>query len=276
MMSPVSLEPLSSDLEAVRRLAAEPPLAAIVLGSGLGAVAAGLDYAVELSYDEVEGMRSPTHVPGHAGRLVSGTVADRGVLAFQGRLHTYQGVSAFDAAYPARLAAAAGASVLIVTNAAGSVSPHLLPGALMLLADHVNLLGDNPLRGWPGPVGGVPFVPMGNAYDGGLRELAHGVASSAGIDLKDGVYGALPGPSFETPAEVRMLRTLGLDAVGMSTVPEVIAARALGMRVLGLSLITNAAGGSELSHEEVLEAGRVAEAQLTKLLFGILAALPSS
>lgn len=275
MMAPVALDPLRSDLDAVRALAPTSPLAAIVLGSGLGALADGLDAPSELSYDEIVGMHSPTHVPGHAGRLVRGTVGGRAVLAFQGRLHTYQGVSAFEAAYPARLAAAAGARILIVTNAAGSVSPHLAPGALMLITDHVNMLGDNPLRGWPGPTGGVPFVPMGDAYDVSLREVAHTVAASAGITLAEGVYGALPGPSFETPAEVRSLWTLGLDAVGMSTVPEVIAARALGMRVLGLSLITNRAGGSELSHEEVLEAGRAAEAKFTKLLFGILAALPT-
>jgi purine-nucleoside phosphorylase len=272
-MSAVTLDALPSDLEAVRTLLPEPPLTAIVLGSGLGAIARGLERARELSYDKIEGMRPPTAVPGHAGRLVAGTVAGRGVLVFQGRLHTYQGVTALDAAYPARLAAGAGARILIVTNASGSVSPHLPPGALMLLADHVNLLGDNPLRGWPGPVGGVAFVSMARAYDAELREIAHAAASTIGITLAEGIYGALPGPTFETPAEVQALRTLGIDAVGMSTVPEVIVARALGLRVLGLSLVTNRAGASDASHEEVLKAGQAAQDTFKQLLFGILAAL---
>jgi purine-nucleoside phosphorylase len=187
-------------------------------------------------------------------------------MLFQGRAHQYQGVSALDAAYPARLAAAFGCEVLIVTNAAGGVVERLSVGDLVLISDHMNLMGTNPLTGWPGPDGGFPFVPMRDAYDPELRELMMQVASAQGITLAEGVYAGLLGPSYETPAEVAMLARLGADVVGMSTVPEVIAARALGLRVLGMSLVTNAAAGVGLSHAEVIEAGDRAAAQLQRLV----------
>lgn len=273
MLAPRSLYPLPEDVEAARGLLSAPPAAAIVLGSGLGAVADRLGDPRELSYDSIVGMRGSTHVAGHGCRLVAGEAGGVEVLAFQGRLHTYQGVSAHEAAYPARLAAALGAKVLIVTNAAGGVNSSLSPGDLMLISDHINLLGDNPLRAWPGPEGGVPFVPLGDAYSVSLRDRARSDAEAQGLALAEGVYAAVPGPSYETPAEVTALRAAGADAVGMSTVPEVIAARALSMEVLGISLITNLAGGSELSHEEVLAVGRAAEARLADLLSAILDAL---
>jgi len=250
------------------------PRVALVLGSGFGGLAEVVEGAVTVPYAEVDGMpRAASNVAGHAGALVFGAVAGVPVCMFSGRVHRYQGVSALDAAYPARLAAALGCGTLIVTNAAGSIRESLRPGDVVLISDHINLTGDSPLVGWPGPVGGVPFVPMRDAYDPGLRALARDVAAEQGLVLQDGVYGGLLGPAFETPAEVRYLRTIGADVVGMSTVPEVIAARALGLAVLGFSLITNVAAGEGLSHAEVLEAGEEAQVSLTRLLVGILGRL---
>ncbi len=243
----------------------------IVLGSGLSAFAEGLPSPRFVSYDDVEGFpRAGADVVGHAGRLALADVDGLAVAAFQGRVHMYQGFDALDAAYPVRLAAALGATTLIVTNAAGGVSAGLALGDLMLLADQMNLTGRNPLVAWPGPEGGNPFVPMSDAYDAGLRELARDVAAGEGVSLKEGVYAGLLGPTYETPAEVAMLRSLGADAVGMSTVVEVITARALGMRALGISLITNVAAGAHLSHDEVLAAGEQAADRLSRLLTGIL------
>ncbi|MDZ4064601.1 MAG: purine-nucleoside phosphorylase, partial [Coriobacteriia bacterium] len=201
---------------------------------------------------------------------VGGTVHGVPVAVFQGRVHQYQGVSAHGAAYPARFAAALGASTLIVTNAAGGVSDRVSSGDIVLISDHINLMGTNPLIGWPGPEGGVPFVPMRDAYDPGLRQLARDAAAKEHVALVDGVYAGLLGPSYETSAEVAYLRNTGADVVGMSTVPEVICARALGLSVLGFSLVTNVAAGKGLSHEEVLEAGKRAEAALTRLVLAIL------
>lgn len=264
-MEPVTLDVPQSDVTRVREALGEAARAAVILGSGLSGLADDAADAVAIPYAELEGFPRVGAVAGHAGRLVAGTVAGERVLLFQGRAHLYQGVSALDAAYPARLAAVAGCEVLVVTNAAGGVREDLRPGDLVLVSDHLNLMGANPLVGWPGPEGGFPFVPMRDAYDPSLRALMSEVAVGLGIRLQQGVYAGLLGPSYETPAEVRMLRTLGADVVGMSTVPEVIAARALGMRVVGLSLVTNAAAGVGLSHDEVLEAGRQA-AQRMKLL----------
>jgi inosine/guanosine/xanthosine phosphorylase family protein len=238
---------------------------AVVLGSGLWGLADNAAEAVAIPYVELDGFPKVGAVAGHAGRLVAGTIAGERVLLFQGRAHQYQGVTALEAAYPARLAAAVGCQALLVTNAAGGVREDMRPGDLVLISDHLNLMGTNPLIGWPGPEGGFPFVPMRDAYDPELRELMRAAAERIGVRLHDGVYAGLLGPSYETPAEVRMLRTFGADVVGMSTVPEVIAARALGLRVVGLSLVTNAAAGVGLSHEEVLEAGRQA-AERMKLL----------
>lgn len=244
---------------------------AVVLGSGFGGLATAIEDAVEVPYVEIEGYpRAESEVLGHAGKLVIGTVGGTDVVAFSGRVHRYQGVSALDAAYPARLASALGCKTLIVTNAAGGVNPDLAVGDVVLIADQINLTGDSPLVGWPGPAGGVPFVPMRDAYDPELRSLARSIAAEQNMRLVDGVYAGLLGPAFETPAEVRYLRTAGADVVGMSTVPEVIAARALGLRVLGFSLCTNAAAGHGLSHTEVLVAGERAQVALTALLVAIL------
>jgi purine-nucleoside phosphorylase len=260
--------------DAVLGAGTERPRVAIVLGSGFGGLAEVVEGPRVVSYDAIDGFPHPaTRVPGHAGRLLLGRVAGTPVALFHGRVHRYQGMSALDAAYPARLAAALGAETLIVTNAAGGVSPDLSPGDVVLIEDQINLSGDSPLVGWAGPPGGVPFVPMRDAYDPELRALALQVASEQGMVLHPGVYTGLLGPAFETVAEVEAFRRLGTDVVGMSTVHEVIAARALGLRVLGFSLVSNAAAGVGLSHEEVLEAGAQAEASLSKLLLAVLARL---
>jgi len=250
------------------------PRVAIVLGSGFGGLVDAVEGAERIPYSAIEGAPvAPQNVVGHEGALVFGSVSGTPVVVFAGRVHRYQGVSALDAAYPARLAAALGCSTFVVTNAAGGVNTDLRVGDVVLISDQINLTGDNPLVGWPGPAGGVPFVPMRDAYDPGLRSVARDVAAQQGMTLADGVYAGLLGPAYETPAEVRYLRTVGADVVGMSTVPEVIAARALDLSVLGFSLVTNAAAGEGLSHEEVLEAGAVAQVALASLLVGILARL---
>lgn len=250
------------------------PRVGIVLGSGFGGVADAVEHTVSVPFREIEGFPDPgTQVAGHAGTLLFGTVSGVSVAVFSGRVHGYQGASALEAAYTARLSSALGCEILIVTNAAGSIAPELYPGEVVLIEDQINLTGQSPLTGWAGPAGGVPFVPMRDAYDPMLGAMARNVAAEQGIRLVGGVYAGLIGPAFETPAETRMLRTMGADVVGMSTVHEVVAARALGMRVLGFSLVTNAAAGVGLSHEEVLETGRQAESSLTALLVGILSEL---
>lgn len=271
-MVSVSLEVPRADVERVLDGGSRPRVG-VVLGSGLSGLADVVRTASSIPYSELAGWPRVASVAGHAGRLVTGEVGGTPVLLFQGRVHQYQGVSALEAAYPARLAAAVGCGILIVTNAAGGVAPDLRAGSVVLITDHMNLMGTNPLIGWPGPDGGTPFVPMRDAYDQGLRELALAVAREQGLPLREGVYAGLLGPSYETQAEVAMLRTLGADVVGMSTVPEVIAARALGLRVLGISLVTNAAAGEGLSHEEVLEAGRAAGTALVRFMEGVLARL---
>lgn len=247
------------------------PRVAVVLGSGLAGLGDHAEHATSVPYSDVAAIpRSSAHIIGHPGRLIFGSLGETPVVLFQGRVHQYQGVSARDAAFPARIAAALGCNTLVVTNAAGSVQSAIGPGSIMLITDHMNLMGTNPLTAWPGPEGGVPFVPMRGAYDPELQTLAREVAAEQSLALKEGVYAGLLGPSFETPAEVRYLRSIGADVVGMSTVPEVIAARALGLRVLGFSLVSNMAAGVGLSHEEVLVAGKQAEAALTALMLGIL------
>lgn len=259
------------DLEAVgSQMGGETPHVALVLGSGLDSVVEALDDRTDIPYAEIEGMRGPSAVAGHSGMLSLGRSNGHSVVCFRGRLHCYQGVSAYDAAYTARLSAALGVELFFVTNAAGSVDPAIGAGELMLIVDQMNLTGDSPLVGWPGPEGGTPFVPMGQAYDPELADMARAVAKDLGVSLAEGVYAGLLGPAYETPAEVRYLQGIGANAVGMSTVPEVIAARALGMRVLGISMITNMAGGGHLSHSEVLEAGRRGGHDLARLLSAIL------
>ena len=263
------------DADITRALGATParPRVAIVLGSGLAGLADAAADAVNVPYADLEGVPRLGAVAGHAGVLVIGHLAGVPVALFKGRVHQYQGADAWEASWPARMAAGLGCDTLVLTNAAGGVADHLRTGDVVLISDHLNLMGTNPLTGWPGPEGGVPFVPMRDAYDPGLRAIAMNAAVAEGTVLHDGVYAGLLGPSYETPAEVAYLRACGADVVGMSTVPETIAARALGLRVLGFSLVTNAAAGEGLSHDEVLEAGAKAETELTRLMLAILRGL---
>ncbi|MGH3664689.1 MAG: purine-nucleoside phosphorylase [Egibacteraceae bacterium] len=247
----------------VERLQGFRPGALLTLGSGLGALADEIDEPVVLPFADI-GLPGPT-VPGHAGRLVAGHLHGVPVLVAQGRVHLYEGVSARDVTACVRAAAQAGAEAFVVTNAAGGLAAELQPGDLLAITDQLNLTGASPLVG----AEGTPrFVDMTAAYDAGLLDAAHDAAATAGERLVEGVYAGLTGPAYETPAEVRMLRTLGADAVGMSTVLEVIQARAVGLRVAGFSLITNVhrPGGTQTDHAEVLEVGATGGPRLAAVL----------
>lgn len=247
------------------------PRVAIVLGSGLGRLADQVAKPVRIPYAKIPGFHVPT-VQGHKGELVAGMLRGVPVIMQSGRFHMYEGHSAQVAALPVRVFATLGADTLVVTNAAGGIRRAFGPGTLMAISDHLNLTGRNPLEGEVLP-GETRFPDMTVAYDQELRALAHLVAIEQGTPLMEGVYAALLGPTYETPAEVRMLERLGADAVGMSTAPETIVARARGMRVLGISTITNAAAGIShelMSHADVMAvADRVAE-RLALLVAGVV------
>jgi purine-nucleoside phosphorylase len=260
-----------------KRIGALQPQVAIVLGSGLGRLADRVTDAVRIPYAELPGFFVPK-VPGHKGELVAGMLRGVPVLLQSGRFHMYEGHSAQEAALPVRVFAALGIGTLIVTNAAGGINRTFTAGSLMLISDHLNLTGRTPLEG-PVRESEIRFPDLSVAYDADLRTIAREVAAAEGIALQEGVYAGLLGPTYETPAEVRMLTVLGADAVGMSTVAEVIAARANGMRCLGISLVSNPAAGispTPLSHAEVMEMAERAGEGLAALVEGILAALPSS
>jgi purine-nucleoside phosphorylase len=268
-------EMVSRVADAIRgRLGKRAPRVAIVLGSGLGRLADRAENAVRIGYADIPGFHVPT-VIGHKGELVAGTLGGVEVILQSGRFHMYEGYSADAAALPTRAFATLGAEVLIVTNAAGGIRRSYAPGTLMLISDHLNLTGRNPLEG-PVLTGEVRFPDMTIAYDAGLRALARNVATTQGTHLEEGVYCGLLGPSYETPAEIRMLERMGGDAVGMSTVAETIVARARGMRVLGISTITNHAAGvtSELmSHSDVMNVADAAAGRLATLIEGVVEAL---
>lgn len=258
-----------------RKLSGAKPKVAIVLGSGLGFLADEVRDGVHISYKEIPGFPEPG-VVGHKGELVGGTLEGVPVLVQSGRFHLYEGHKAEVAALPVRVFHQLSIRTLIVTNAAGGVRPTFHPGTLMLIADHVNLQFRNPLVGQV-LEGEERFPDMSAPYDPELRAIAREVALEARIPLEEGVYYALLGPSFETPSEIRMLQRLGADAVGMSTVPEVITARARGMRCLGFSTITNLAAGispTPLSHQEVLEVGRRVGQSLGAIVKGVVRRLP--
>ena len=262
---------MEETLSYLRERITRAPSAVLVLGSGLGHLAEAISDPVPIPYGEIPGFPRST-VVGHAGRLVAGTLDGVEVVAMQGRFHLYEGWEPATVALPIRALAALGAGTLLVTNAAGGLRPGLKAGDLMLITDHINLTGRNPLVGST-VIGEERFPDMSEAYDGEFRRLAAETALALGIELEEGVYAAVLGPSYETPAEVRMLATLGADAVGMSTVPEVIVARALGLRVLGISLISNLAAGLSghpLSHAEVMEAGERVQASFSLLVAHLL------
>ena len=252
-MTDYSAEAAAVAAQAIRARADTHPSIAIILGSGLGGLSKKIGDAVRIPFVDIPGFPEAT-VVGHEGAVITGSLGGREVVALSGRHHVYEGHPAALAAFPVRVFHALGARELFVSNAAGGMSPKLAVGDLMMISDHINLMGTNPLVG-PVQETDERFTDMSDAYDPGFRRILRTTAENLGIALREGVYAAVLGPSYETPAEVKMLRMLGADAVGMSTVPEVIVARALRMRVAGVSCITNAAAGvtgAALSHEEVM------------------------
>jgi purine-nucleoside phosphorylase len=248
------------------------PELGLILGSGLGVLAELIDDAIVLSYAEIPHFPVST-VFGHAGELVIGKVGGKSVVLMKGRFHMYEGYSAEEVSFPVRVMKALGVKTLIVTNAAGGVNKSYEVGDLMLISDHINFTSRSPLIGHNDDNLGVRFPDMSEAYNRKLRKLAHEVAAQQGLTLQEGVYLGLLGPSFETPAEIRMVRILGADTVGMSTVSEVTVARHSGIEVLGFSCVTNMAAGildQPLSHEEVMETGERVKPKFLKLLLGII------
>lgn len=249
------------------------PEVGLILGSGLGFFADDrIDVVGRLPYESIEGFPVST-VPGHAGQFVYGTLGAKRVLCMQGRFHYYEGYTMAQLTMPIRLMAKMGIQTLFVTNAAGGINPTYTPGDFMLISDHINFLGTNPLIG-QNPDGGVRFPDMSAVYDATLRAQIKAWARDESISLQEGVYLATTGPSFETPAEIRAFAALGADAVGMSTVPEAIVARQQGIRVIGFSCITNAAAGiskEPLSHEEVSETADKVRPEFARLLAGAVA-----
>jgi purine-nucleoside phosphorylase len=251
------------------------PRVAVVLGSGLNALADRITEATTVPYDQIPHFPNTT-VGGHEGNVLLGKLGGEPVIIFQGRFHYYEGHDLETVTFPVRVLSRLGVSTLILTAATGGIRADLRAGNLVLLIDHLNLIGSNPLRGLNDPRLGTRFPDMTEVYSKRLRTLAREEAKRLGIDLVPGVYACLPGPSYETPAEIKMLRTLGADVVGMSTVPEAIVARHCGIDVLALALVSNAAAGvvgTPITHEEVLEAGRKAAPTLARVIERVVARL---
>jgi purine-nucleoside phosphorylase len=268
-----SYERVDEAATAVRSRCGALPETAIVLGSGLGAFADTLLDAFAASYGELPYWPAST-VVGHEGRLVIGTVAGKRVAALAGRVHAYEGHDLATVVFATRVMARLGVTRLVLTNAAGGINTGFAQGALMIIDDHINLLGSNPLVGPNDERFGPRFPDMSEVYSRRLRQIADDVARENGIAVTHGVYLATSGPSYETPAEIRFFRTIGADAVGMSTVPEAIAARHMGLEVLGISCITNMAAGvlpGSLDHNEVMETARRVRGSFVALLEGIVA-----
>lgn len=244
------------------------PQVALVLGSGLGAFARTLQQATTIPYREIPHFPTSTAI-GHSGELVLGLSGSAPVAVMAGRVHLYEGYTPAQVVFPVRVLGRMGAKILVMTNAAGSVNVNYKPGELMVIEDHINMTGANPLSGANDERLGLRFPDLSDAYDAKLREVAEKACWKVGMPVRKGVYIAFAGPSYETPAEIRMARTLGADAVGMSTVPETIAARHMGMRVLAISCITNMAAGvlkKKLDHAEVLAVGEKVKAGLLEVL----------
>ena len=267
-----TMERVEEAAAAVRARFDSAPDVAIILGTGLGRLGAEIDTAAAIEYTEIPFFPLST-VESHAGRLLCGTLAGKTVVAMQGRFHRYEGYSLQQVTFPVRVLRALGARTLVVSNACGGMNPLWRAGDLMLIADHINLLGDNPLAGPNDDRLGPRFPDMSNAYDAGLRETARAVARTRGIELREGVYVAVSGPNLETRAEYRFLRAIGADVVGMSTVPEVIVAVQAGMRVLGVSIITDMCLPDALEPatvEKIIAVANRAEPRLTQLITGVL------
>jgi purine-nucleoside phosphorylase len=256
------------------RISVEPRIA-VVLGSGLGGFADDFEESVSIPYEDIPGFVRST-AQGHAGRLVIGKIDSVPVLAMQGRVHFYEGYSLEEVTFPVRTFGLLGVKTLVLTNAAGGINVELTQGALMVISDHLNLMGVNPLRGANDERFGPRFPDMTTVYSPELQALVIDEAKAIGVELRRGIYGALSGPSYETPAEIHLLRTLGADAVGMSTVPEAIVARHMGLEVLGISCITNMAAGisdEPINHEEVMATGDRVRETFAELLRRVIAAI---
>ncbi|MEP6765452.1 MAG: purine-nucleoside phosphorylase [Gemmatimonadaceae bacterium] len=258
--------------QAVRARFSAPVDAAVILGTGLGGLAEQMEIQAAINYSDLPNFPLST-VESHSGRLLCGKLAGKTVIAMQGRFHRYEGYSLQQVTFPVRVLHSLGAETLVVSNACGCMNPLWAAGDLMLIADHINLLGDNPLIGPNDDTMGVRFPDMSAAYDAGLRSIAREVALANGVMLREGVYAAVQGPNLETRAEYRFLRIIGADVVGMSTVPEVIVARHSGMRVLGLSIITDQCLPDALataSIEDIIKVARAAEPKLAAVVRGVL------
>lgn len=273
-----TLQEIDDAADVIRSRTNHQPKVGLILGSGLGGLADAVENADIIGFDAVPHWPTST-VEGHKSRLVIGLLQDQPVLVLQGRVHYYEGYSMAQVTFPVRVMQRQGVDILIVTNAAGAINPDFVPGDVMLITDNLNMVsmgGANPLRGPNLNELGPRFPDMSQAYDRELMETARAQAKSTGVLLREGVYAGLAGPSFESPADLRFLRMAGADAVGMSTVPEVIVARHGGMRVLGLSGISNKAnldGSTVTTHQEVLEAGEVIVPRLKKIVLGVLSNL---
>lgn len=266
------VEKIKESSEFIKKQITIEPEIGLILGSGLGVLADQIDDAVKISYHDIPNFPVST-VEGHQGQLVIGSLEGKKVIAMQGRFHYYEGYSQQEVTFPVRVMKALGVKKLIVTNAAGGVNTAFEPGDLMLIDDHINFMFNNPLIGPNHEELGVRFPDMSQAYSKELIEKTKRVASELQIDIRNGVYAAFTGPIYETPAEIRMIRTIGGDAVGMSTVPEVIAANHAGIKVLGISCITNMAAGilpQPLSHAEVIETTNLVQAKFLSLVKGIV------
>jgi len=259
----------------VRSRTALQPRIGLILGSGLGDVVEAVDVETAIPYGEIPGAKAST-VLGHSGRMIFGRTGDLPVVIMQGRVHFYEGYEMDEVMFLARVVGRLGIKSLVVTNAAGGVNTSYKAGDLMLISDHINFMGMNPLRGPNVEELGVRFPDMSEAYPESLRAMAKDVAKAQGLSLQEGVYLALSGPTYETPAEIRAIRTLGADAVGMSTVPEVIAMSHMNIPVLGISCITNMAAGilpQKLTHQEVMDTTARVQKQFTGLVLGVLSRL---
>jgi purine-nucleoside phosphorylase len=246
----------------------EIPEIALVLGSGLGVLADDIENPIEIEYKDIPGFLIST-IEGHEGKLISGKLNGKNVIVMKGRFHFYEGYSMTDIVYPIRVFISLGIKTLVVTNAAGGINTSFNLGDIMLINDHIKFFDDSPLRGKNIDEFGPRFNDMSDAYNKKIRELAKETAYELGIEIHEGVYGFMPGPSYETPAEIKMLKIVGADAVGMSTVPEVITAAHGGMNVLAISCISNMAAGisdERLSHQEVIENTEIAKDNLLKLI----------
>ncbi|HEY66113.1 MAG TPA: purine-nucleoside phosphorylase [Caldilineae bacterium] len=275
-----TIDDFNTAADVIRARTRHQPTIGLILGSGLSSLADHVEDADVIPYAEIPHFPVST-VEGHPGRLVIGRLAGPTIMVMQGRVHYYEGYSLQQVTFPIRVMQVMGIKLLIITNAAGGVNPTFRAGDLMLIKDHLNLIGMaglSPLRGPNDPSLGPRFLDMSKTYDRELRQLARDVARELGIELREGVYAGLAGPTFETPADIHFLRVAGADAVGMSTVPEAIVARHGGMRVLGISGISNVAiddpdAESVASHEEVLEAGKTIAPRLARLIMGVLSRL---